>query len=364
MRDLSGHAGGRGTFLPSAGRPGPVTRPAYHVGPMTRTELQARLPAVVDALVTSVTTEPTMRHLNRVHLPSRDEIVACVGLLRQLLFPGYFGKAGLTDTNVTYRVGELVTDLADRLYDQVRHCLRHRRGVCEDAPAAESAGCDEQAAAVVSTFLDRIPAVREILSDDVRAAFESDPAAASTDETVYSYPGLYAISVQRLAHEFYKLDVPLLPRIMTEHAHNETGIDIHPGARLGRRLFIDHGTGVVIGETCVIGDNVKVYQGVTLGALAPDFGQALRGVRRHPTIEDDVTIYAGATILGGETTIGRGSVIGGNVFITRSVPAQNRVSIEPPKLKYRERRPTGGRNGHPTPAASVGVTDEFLDFQI
>ena len=325
---------------------------------MTRAQLQARLPTVVDALVVSVTNEPTMRHLNRVHLPSRDEIVACVGLLRQLLFPGYFGRAGLTTANVTYRVGELVTDLADRLYEQVRHCLRHRRGVADDAPPELCLDCDDQAAQIVSAFLDRIPAVREILSDDVQAAFDSDPAAASTDETVFSYPGLYAISVQRLAHEFYGLDVPLLPRIMTEHAHGETGIDIHPGAKLGRRLFIDHGTGVVIGETCAIGDNVKLYQGVTLGALAPDFGQALRGTKRHPTIEDDVTIYAGATILGGDTVIGRGSVIGGNVFVTRSVPAQNRVSLEPPKLKYRERRPVGP-NGR-----AVVTADEFLDFQI
>jgi serine O-acetyltransferase len=326
---------------------------------MTRTELQNRLPGVIDTLVASVVHEPRMRHLNRVHLPSRDEIVACVGLLRQLLFPGYFGRPGLTSANVTYRVGELVTDLADRLYEQVRHCLRYRKGLADDAAAGQCVDCDERAAEVVSAFLDRIPAVRETLSDDVQAAFDSDPAAQSTDETVFSYPGLYSISVQRLAHEFYRLDVPLLPRIMTEYAHGETGIDIHPGAELGNRLFIDHGTGVVIGETCVIGRNVKIYQGVTLGALAPDFGQALRGTKRHPTIEDDVTIYAGATILGGETVIGRGSVIGGNVFITRSVPAQNRVSIEPPKLKYRERRLPGEGNGHPTVP-----TDEFLDFQI
>ena len=249
---------------------------------MTRTELQSRLPTVVDALVASVVHEPRMRHLNRVHLPSRDEIVACVGLLRQLLFPGYFGKPGLTSANVTYRVGEIVTDVADRLYEQVRHCLRYRRGVPDDAAAGDCGDCDDHAAQIVSTFLDRIPVVRETLSDDVQAAFDSDPAAQSTDETVFSYPGLYAISVQRLAHEFYSLDVPLLPRIMTEHAHGETGIDIHPGATLGRRLFIDHGTGVVIGETCTIGRNVKIYQGVTLGALAPDFGQALRGTKRHP----------------------------------------------------------------------------------
>src|SRR5207247_1368572 len=186
----------------------------------------------------------------------------------------------------------------------------------------------------------------------VQAAFDSDPAAQSTDETIFCYPGLFAITVQRLAHELYKLDVPLLPRIMTEYAHSLTGIDIHPGAELGRSLFIDHGTGVVIGETTIIGSNVKIYQGVTLGALAPAFGQLLRGTKRHPTIEDDVTIYSGATILGGDTVIGKGALIGGNVFITSSVPPLNQVSAEPPKLKYRDRRPRSARMA------------EVLDFQI
>jgi len=193
--------------------------------------------------------------------------------------------------------------------------------------------------------------VRELLAADVQAAFDGDPAAQSTDETVFSYPGLFAISVQRIAHEFYKLDVPLLPRIMTEYSHGLTGIDINPGAKLGRSLFIDHGTGVVIGETTEIGDNVKIYQGVTLGALAPAFGQLLRGQKRHPTIGNNVTIYAGATILGGETVIGEGCTIGGNVFITSSVPPHNQVSAEPPKLKYRDRR-----------ARAKG--EIILDFQI
>jgi serine O-acetyltransferase len=182
-----------------------------------------------------------------------------------------------------------------------------------------------------------------MLAGDVQAAFDGDPAAKSTDETIYCYPGLLAIMVQRLAHELLKLEVPLLPRVMTEYAHSLTGIDIHPGAKLGHNFFIDHGTGVVIGETTIIGDNVKIYQGVTLGALSPAFGQLLRGQKRHPTIEDNVTIYAGATILGGETVIGTGSVIGGNVFITTSVPPHNQVSAEPPKLKYRDRRPRGNK---------------------
>jgi serine O-acetyltransferase len=231
------------------------------------------------------------------------------------------------------------------LYDQVRCCLRYAKSLPEPAADGDAscAACDRHAAAVVATFLGRVPAVRAMLADDVQAAFDGDPAAQNTDETIFCYPGLLAITVQRLAHEFYALGVPLLPRIMTEYAHSLTGIDIHPGAKLGRRLFIDHGTGVVIGETTEIGDNVKIYQGVTLGALAPGYGQLLRGQKRHPTIEDDVTIYAGATILGGDTVIGRGSTIGGNVFVTTSVPPMNQVSAEPPNLKYRDRRPRSGR---------------------
>jgi serine O-acetyltransferase len=324
--------------------------------------------------------EPRMKHLNRVFLPSRDAIIKSIDLLRQLLFPGYYGKLGITTENLAYRIGELTIELTDILYDQVRCCLRYREGISEgngDAtphttppfsrdpkgsanPASDgnptapcdAQTCDAQAASIVATFFDRIPVVRDILATDVQAAFNGDPAAQSTDETIFCYPGLFAIFVQRLAHEFYKLAVPLLPRIMTEHAHSRTGIDIHPGAKLGDSFFIDHGTGVVIGETTEIGRNVKLYQGVTLGALAPAFGQLLRGQKRHPTIEDDVTIYAGATILGGDTVIGQGAVIGGNVFITSSVPPLNQVSAEPPKLKYRDRRPKSSKN------------EIILDFQI
>ncbi|MDB5300409.1 MAG: Serine O-acetyltransferase, partial [Phycisphaerales bacterium] len=266
---------------------------------------------------------------------------------------GYFGQQGLTRENVNFRIGELVLELSDMLYEQVRCCLRYR----QQLPGADSDGeicakCDHDAAQIVADFFDRIPAIRELLGADLQAHFQGDPAAQSTDETIFSYPGLFAIFVQRLAHEFYNMQVPLLPRIMTEYAHSLTGIDIHPGAKLGESLFIDHGTGVVIGETTEIGKNVKIYQGVTLGALAPAYGQMLRGQKRHPTIEDDVTIYAGATILGGDTVIGKGALIGGNVFITTSVPPLNQVSAEPPKLKYRDRRPKSAR----------GM--EVLDFQI
>jgi serine O-acetyltransferase len=320
---------------------------------MDRNESKESLPRIVQALVQSVEAEPRLHHLNRVFLPNRDVIIECIGRLRQLMFPGYFGKQGLTTQNLPYRIGELVIELSDMLTSQISRCLRYRQQLKEHAGADhECKECDRKAAEVMHAFFERLPAVRELLAADVQAAFDGDPAAQSTDETVFSYPGVFTISVQRLAHEFYKLDVPLLPRIMTEHAHNLTGIDIHPGAKLGRSFFIDHGTGVVIGETTEIGENVKVYQGVTLGALAPGYGQMLRGQKRHPTIEDNVTIYAGATILGGETVIGKGAVIGGNVFITTSVPPQNQVSAEPPKLKYRDRRRKSERG------------EAVIDFQI
>ncbi|MEN8181571.1 MAG: serine O-acetyltransferase EpsC [Myxococcota bacterium] len=203
---------------------------------------------------------------------------------------------------------------------------------------------------VVTRFLDRLPAVRALLAEDVEAAFEGDPAAKSYAEILVAYPSIQAIAMQRLAHVLYELGAHPLARIMTERAHSLTGIDINPGARIGRRFFIDHGTGVVIGETCEIGDRVVLYQGVTLGALAPRKGQPLRGVKRHPTLEDDVTIYAGTTILGGDVVIGRGSVIGGNVWLTESVPPCSKVQMEPPRLKMQQdadcEQEHGGRQLH------------------
>lgn len=320
---------------------------------MSRTELNAQLPEVVDALVKSVQSEPRLQHLNEVYLPNREAIIQCIDMLRQIVFPGYFGVQGLTSENLPYRVGELVNELQHTLFEQVRCCLRYRQQLPgENGGGKECAECDTEAVKIVRHFFHRLPAVRDLLASDVQAAFDGDPAAQSTDETIFSYPGLFAIAVQRLAHEFYKLRVPLLPRMMTEHAHSLTGIDINPGAHLGKSLFIDHGTGVVIGETTHIGDNVKIYQGVTLGALAPGFGQSLRNQKRHPTIGNNVTIYANAIILGGETIIGDDTTIGGNVFITQSVPPHNVVSAEPAKLKYRV-------HGKGTTPAS-----EFLDFQI
>jgi serine O-acetyltransferase len=191
---------------------------------------------------------------------------------------------------------------------------------------------------VIDRFLERLAGIRTLLSEDVEAAFEGDPAAKSYAEIVVSYPSIRAIAVYRIAHELHLLGLPILPRMMTEYAHDRTGIDIHPGAQIGRRFFVDHGTGVVIGETTTIGDNVRLYQGVTLGAKSPRGGTTLRGKKRHPTIEDDVTIYAGATILGGETTIGEGTVIGGNVWLIESVSPYSKVIAEPPTHLVRQRR--------------------------
>jgi serine O-acetyltransferase len=211
----------------------------------------------------------------------------------------------------------------------VERLARLLRGVTLRGPR----GAEE----VALDFVERLPQVRALLAEDVEAAFEGDPAAKSFAEIVVAYPSIRAIATYRIAHELHLLGVPILPRMMTEHAHDLTGIDIHPGARIGRRFFVDHGTGVVIGETTEIGDNVRLYQGVTLGARSPRHGETLRGVKRHPTIEDDVTIYAGATILGGDVVIGRGSVIGGNVFLLDSVTEGSRVVAEPPRYLVRQR---------------------------
>jgi serine O-acetyltransferase len=291
--------------------------------------------SLVQSIVASYKAEPQTRHIDAGHLPSRDAIIELIELIRELLFPGYFGKQNLTNKTLDYHVGELIAAIHDRLYEQVNNAIRHqskRQGV--DCPT-----CDTTAEAIVQEFLGTLPALRATLATDVQAAFEGDPAASDNDEIIFSYPGLFAISVYRIAHELHKAQVPLIPRIMTEYAHNLTGIDIHPGATIGNYFFIDHGTGVVIGETTTIGQRVKLYQGVTLGALSTRGGQTLRGHKRHPTLENDVTVYSGATILGGETVIGKGATISGNVFLTQSVPAHTRVTMKNPELQYRNRPP-------------------------
>jgi serine O-acetyltransferase len=266
-------------------------------------------------------------------LPDREVIIEITKQLRQVLFPGYFGKMNFVGELNEYHIGELITDIFDLLNQQITFALKHQ------ANQMDNCNCNDiknKANQICLEFLDEIPKIREYLATDVQAAFDGDPAATSKDEIIFSYPGILAISIYRLSHELYLRSVPLIPRIMSEYAHNITGIDIHPGAKIGKYFFIDHGTGVVIGETTSIGDNVKIYQGVTLGALSTRGGQSLRGVQRHPTLEDDVTVYSGASILGGETIIGNSAIIGSNAFITKSVPVGTRVSIKNPELLFKD----------------------------
>ncbi len=256
-------------------------------------------------------------------LPSRAAVSRILERLQTILFPGYFGASDVTAQNLRYRIGDELDQVALALAEQIR------RGLCFDRHDPTPGGpVAERAEGLARAFLARLPAVRNTLATDVQAAFEGDPAARSADEVLFCYPGIVAITHQRLAHELYRLEVPLLPRMITELAHGSTGIDIHPGASIGERFFIDHGTGVVIGETCVIGAGVRLYQGVTLGARSfplDEHGNPIKGIARHPIVEDDVVVYGGATVLG-RITIGRGSMIGGNVWLTRSVPPGSKVT--------------------------------------
>lgn len=259
--------------------------------------------------------------------PEADVVVQLLEKLRRILFPGYFREKNYRMYHVEANLSLLTEDV---LYNLAKQLGRIYEGQGEEPEAAM-----RHAQEVGLAFLREIPRVRAMLQTDLQAAFDGDPAAGSMAEILFAYPGMFAVFVYRLAHVLYTLQVPMLPRMMTEHAHSLTGIDIHPGATIGEYFFIDHGTGVVIGETTVIGNRVKLYQGVTLGALSTRGGQKLRGKRRHPTIADDVTIYAGASVLGGETVIGQGSVIGSNVFITKSVPPCTTVTIKSQELHLR-----------------------------
>jgi serine O-acetyltransferase len=271
------------------------------------------------------------RCASKYAVPSDESVRDILNLFQKVLFIGYFGKQNIPDWELESHLHVLMSQLFDQLSTQVAKSLRHEcEGLHELCDNCKTRGEEHSL-----KLMQRIPHIRRMLEGDVQAAMDGDPAAKSFDEVIFSYPCLKAIMVHRIAHELYTGGVPLLPRIMSESAHTVSGIDIHPGARIGKNFFIDHGTGVVIGETTIIGKNVKIYQGVTLGALSfpkDDRGNLLRGIKRHPTIEDNVTIYAGATVLGGDTVIGKGSTIGGNVWITRSVPPGTRVVIEPPEL--------------------------------
>ncbi len=269
--------------------------------------------------------------------PNRDEIIDIIDKLMKIVYPGYFRDTMYKGYNAENHLATLIEDVMYRLHTQivkVGKWMPELAGACEEK-------VEHTAYQLTVAFLRKLPDIREYLEEDLEASLEGDPAAQSFDEIILAYPGLYAITVNRIAHELFLLGVPLIPRIMTEHAHSRTGIDIHPGATIGHHFFIDHGTGIVVGETTVIGDNVKIYQGVTLGALSTRGGQQLRGVRRHPTIEDNVTIYSGASILGGDTVIGHDAVIGSNAFITTSIPAGTRVSIRQQELRYSGSERTG-----------------------
>jgi serine O-acetyltransferase len=299
---------------------------------------------LVEELATSYRGQPKTRHIDAGRLANRNAVIEIVQMLRELLFPGYFGKQDLSSGIIEYHIGKLVTDINEKLTEQVGHAIRH-----EAARAGRPiSGGSAQAHDIVREFLDTLPRLRDVLATDVQAAFDGDPAAPGTDEIIFSYPGFVAISVYRLAHELYLRHVPLIPRIMSEYAHSLTGIDIHAGATIDEYFFIDHGTGVVIGETSVIGKHVKIYQGVTLGALSTRGGQRLRGVKRHPTLEDEITVYSGASILGGDTVIGRGVVIASNVFVTQSVPPRTRVTVKNPELQYRDQKPQEFKQELPT----------------
>ncbi len=303
----------------------------------------AKLGDLVNRIVASYQSDERTRHIDRVYLPARAEIIRLVTDLLELLYPGFIGRQHLTEHNVAFHVGDLLPRVGEAAYRQIHMCLCYLE---ETKHPCGSGGtpCDDQARALTLAFLEDIPAIREQLAGDVQATYDGDPAALNIDEIILAYPGLLAISVHRLAHRLYELHVPLMPRIMSEWAHTQTGIDIHPGARIGRDFFIDHGTGVVIGETTDIGDHVKIYQGVTLGALSfpkDERGRVIREAKRHPTVQDNVTIYANAIILGGDTVIGENSVIGGAVFITSSVPANSVVTFKPPELRLKTRADDG-----------------------
>ena len=286
-------------------------------------------------IICSYHEQPHTRHIDMGPLPNHDEVVEIIAMFRALLFPGYFGRQNLATKSLQYHVGSLVADIHDRLLRQVEDAFVHT-AIRNQEPTA---GLREKAQSIVRDVLAGLPRLRGILATDAQAAFDGDPAASSIGEIIFSYPGFFAITVFRIAHELYLREVPLIPRIMTEHAHSLTGVDLHPGATVDEYFFIDHGTGVVIGETTVIGKRVKIYQGVTLGALSTRGGQKLRGAKRHPTLQDEVTVYSGASILGGETVVGTGAIISSNVFVTKSVPPFTRVTVKNPELQYRDQKP-------------------------
>ena len=299
-------------------------------------ENKHHLPEITDAIVKTYRDVGTINHLEASPLPRYEEIISVLEDLKEILFPGYRKREQLDFSNVGFYIGDLLGSVYERLSVQIARALEHEQRVVDDAES--DVDNSQRAADITIELLEQVPEIRRILATDVQAAFDGDPACKSLDEVIFCYPGLDAITVHRVAHELYKRGVPFIPRMMAEWSHKETGIDIHPGAQIDESFFIDHGTGVVIGETTVIGKHVKIYQGVTLGALSfptDADGNIIRNMKRHPTIEDNVVIYASSTILGGDTVIGYNSVIGSSVWLTRSVAPHTTVTIETPNLKMR-----------------------------
>ncbi len=288
------------------------------------------IPDIVEKLMGTYNHVDTLEHSGSEPIPSRDAIIRIIHQFQRILFPGYFIPVKLDKVSLQYYLGQETISLFEELSHQIALCLRYDC-IRHDLPCTY---CDENGRDEAIRFMRQLPNLKNLLTKDVRAAYEGDPAASSLDEIILCYPGLVAVTVYRIAHQLRLQKISLMPRIISEYVHGLTGIDIHPGANIGESFFIDHGVGVVIGETSIIGDRVRIYQGVTLGALAlpKEIVEQLRGEKRHPTIEDDVIVYAGATILGGETVIGARSVIGGNVWLTDSVPPDTRVFIKKPEL--------------------------------
>lgn len=297
--------------------------------------LYNNIPEVVDSLLKFWKSKDGFEHLEPAPMPSHESVVQIIHKARGLLFPGYFTTAKLNSSNLEYFLGretsELYTNLSEQIVLALQHDCFRRKLSCSS--------CKYRGHEIALEFIKTLPSIEVLITSDIQATLDGDPAAKGADEVIFSYPGLAAITIYRMAHVLLNLGVPIIPRIMTEHAHNLTGIDIHPGAVIGESFFIDHGTGIVIGETTEIGNRVRIYQGVTLGALSlpRDAGKRYRNRKRHPTIEDDVIIYANTTILGGETTIGARSIIGGNIWLTESVGPDTKVLLKRPELTYLER---------------------------
>ncbi len=293
------------------------------------------LPKLVDDMLVSYERFGGMDHLEGRDLPSKKVVIEVLEDLFTVLFPGYLGDSELTKANIKYHLGTKLTSIYTRLTEETEKSLKY---ICRKISGCPQDLCQKRAHIVARELLEMLPEIRSKLSGDIQAAYSGDPAAVSTDEVILSYPCVLAITTYRIAHELYLNGVPLIPRIMSEHMHSVTGIDIHPGARIGKNFFIDHGTGVVIGETAEIGDNVKLYQGVTLGALSfpkDEKGNIIKGRKRHPTVGNNVVIYSGATLLGAETVVGDNVVIGGNVWITGPVASGTKITISEPEQNYK-----------------------------